>query len=471
MKPLKIKYKYQILLYFSLLLVAISLFFSFVLVQKEKSTKMDRLIFQMQPYTDLIYNYIERDTLDFSEEFIKRKISEIYSILPMDMRITVLDTLGWVLYDNITGNGIKLENHLSRAEVAEAKKQGCGSAIRYSETLKAEYLYYVKKYPDIYVRTSLEYKTSVLPVIKSDNRFMVYIVLILISVIILIIYISRQISRPVTSLNEFINLVQQGKGDYDNIRFPANEFGDVGEKIIQTFKQLESTKHYKQQLTHNVAHELKTPVTGIRGYLETLLQQENIEPAQRMFFLERALAQTMRLSAIIEDISILNKIEEAADKFDIEKINIRQCIKEIESDLAFKLEEKSIEFKINVDEQLTIEGIYMLIYSLFKNLIDNSIEHGGENIGIFIENTSCDHTFAYFTYYDTGKGVPEKHLNRIFERFYRVEAGRSRKSGGSGLGLSIVRNSINLHKGTIDVKNKIDGGLVFDFSLALKIRT
>jgi len=425
----------------------------------------------MHPYTDLIYNYIEKDTLNFSSEFIERTITGINSVLPKDMRVTVLDTSGWVLYDNISGIRSKQENHMGRPELIDAKKNSWGSALRYSETLKSEYLYYVKKYPGIYVRTALEYKVSVLPVIKRDNRYMVYIMIIFIAVIALFIYISRQISRPVSTLKEFIDMVQLGKGDYNNIHFPDNEFGDVGEKIIQTFRQLENTKQYKQQLTHNVAHELKTPVTGIRGYLETLLQQENIDPEQRKFFLERALAQTMRLSAIIEDISILNKIEEAADKFDIEQINIRHCIKEIESDLAFKLEEKNIEFKINVDEKLEIEGIYLLIYSLFKNLIDNSIEHGGENIKINIENTSCDDTFAHFKYFDTGKGVPEKHLNRIFERFYRVEAGRSRKSGGSGLGLSIVRNSINLHKGEINVKNREDGGLVFEFSLALKMKS
>jgi signal transduction histidine kinase len=285
--------------------------------------------------------------------------------------------------------------------------------------------------------------------------------------LVVFVYLSRQINKPISSLKEFIDKVQHGKGDYDKIRFPDNEFGEVGEQIIQAFRQLESTKKYKQQLAHNVAHELKTPLTGIRGYLETLLQQENIDPQQRKFFLERAYAQTIRLSAIIEDISVLNKIEEAADKYEFEQINIRQCIKEIESDLSFKLEEKNIEFIINVEENLVIEGIYVLIYSLFKNLIDNSIEHGGENIEICIENTSCDEKFAYFTYSDTGKGVPENHLDRIFERFYRVEAGRSRKSGGSGLGLSIVRNAVMLHKGEISIRNREEGGLIFEFSLAI----
>ncbi|MEN6619022.1 MAG: ATP-binding protein [Rikenellaceae bacterium] len=471
MKQVKIKYKYQIILYFSLMLIAISLGFSYVFVQKEKNIKMDMLKFQMYPYTDLIYNYITKDSVNFSGEFVENRITELSGTLPKEMRITIINPFGWVIYDNLSGENIKNENHIDRPEIQDANKKGFGSALRYSATLHSDYLYYAKKYPDLYIRTALDYKASVQPLVKSDNKYRAFIIIVFIIVIALLVYISRQIGQPVSALKEFIDKVQQGKGDYDNIRFPDNEFGELGEKIIQTFRQLENTKQYKQQLTHNVAHELKTPVTGIRGYLETLLQQENIDNEQRRFFLDRAYAQTMRLSAIITDISILNKIEEAADKFYIEKINIRQCIKEIESDLAFKLEEKNIQFTINVDENLTIEGIYLLIYSLFKNLIDNSIEHGGENIKICIENTRCDENYAYFTYYDTGKGIPEMHLDRIFERFYRVEAGRSRKSGGSGLGLSIVKNSINMHKGTISVKNRDDGGLVFKFSLALKIKS
>jgi signal transduction histidine kinase len=452
------------------MVIAISLGFSYILVQQAKNTKMEVLKFQMHPYSDLIYNYIANEDTTFSDDFIVDRISELKGILPSDMRFTILNPAGRVIYDNLSSGYIKMENHLKRPEIADAISNGSGSALRFSVTLNSDYLYYAKRYPKLIVRAALNYKTAVKPLLSNDKRYGAYIILIFIIVIALLVYVSRQVGRPVSALKEFIDKVQQGKGDYEDIRFPDNEFGDVGERIKQTFRQLENTKQYKQQLTHNVAHELKTPVTGIRGYLETLLQQENIDPEQRRFFLERAYAQTMRLSSIITDISVLNKIEEAADKFEIETINISQCIKEIESDLAFKLGEKNIEFSIKVSEDLNIEGIYLLVYSLFKNLIDNSIEHGGENIEIYIENTKCEDNFAWFTYYDTGKGVPQNHLERIFERFYRVEAGRSRKSGGSGLGLSIVKNAINLHKGSISVRNRENGGLAFDFSLALKIK-
>jgi len=305
--------------------------------------------------------------------------------------------------------------------------------------------------------------------IKSEEKNILAIAIVFIVSTILLLYFSRKINRPMNALKEFIDIVQNGKGDYENINFPDNEFGEVGEKIIQTFKQLEETKKYKQQLTHNIAHELKTPVTSIRGYLETLLQQKDMNKEQSRFFIERAYAQTLRLTSLITDISTLNNIEEAYGRFDIEIINLRKCIQEIENDLAYKLSENGIIISVNIEEHLVVEGVYLLIYSLFKNLIDNSIDHGGKDIRIGIETINVDPYQVRFRYYDTGKGVAQEHLERLFERFYRVESGRSRKSGGSGLGLSIVKNAILLHNGSISVCNREGGGLQFDFSLSAKM--
>jgi signal transduction histidine kinase len=303
---------------------------------------------------------------------------------------------------------------------------------------------------------------------RYDLGSLLSVILLLTVSVILIIYFNKKANKPIKDLKDLLNLVQKGHGYYENLNFSKNELGEIEEKIIQTFKQLEETKIYKQQLTHNIAHELKTPVTSIRGYLETLMQQE-MDKDQRKFFVERAYAQTLRLSSLITDISTLNNIEEASWKYETEKINIKRCIKEIESDLSFSLSENNIKIFTDVDENIEIEGVYILIYSLFKNLIDNSIEHAGRGVEIYIQTTSIDPEMIWFRYYDTGKGVSEEHLERLFERFYRVEAGRSRKSGGSGLGLSIVKNSVLLHNGSITVCNKKEGGLQFDFSLSAKM--
>jgi len=472
---LKIGYKNKILLYFLLILTVITLLFSYLFIMRNRNLKVERLVMIMQPYADIIYSDIsshrelisgtgsETDT----ESIIISSIERLKNILPAEMRITILDTSTRVLFDNISGRDRITGDHSIRPEIRDAMDKGSGSAMRYSSTLESDYLYFAKRYPTLYIRTALEYENSVLPVIKIDRQYQMFILIVLISSIAILLYMTRKISKPFSALKEFVDKVEHKESDYGDIAFPKGELGEVGEKIIHAFHQLENTKRYKQELTHNIAHELKTPVTGIRGYIETILQQEDLAPEQRKAFLEKAYAQAMRLSSIVNDISILNKIEEAEYKFDFEPVNISQCIADIESDLALKIEERQISFIATVNKELFIEGNYLLIYYLFKNLIENSIEYAGNNITIYIGLDKVVNDIAHFTYYDTGIGVPDKHLERIFERFYRIDEGRSRKSGGSGLGLSIVRNSVNLHKGAISVKNRESGGLQFDFSLKI----
>jgi signal transduction histidine kinase len=464
MSRFKVSYKYKILLYFLVVLIATGLLFSYILVKREQQLKLDRITYQMQPYTDLIYHNIKGN---LEREHLESVVDSLGDILPKGLRITILDRSAWVIFDNMSHRDSILDNHLNRPELSEADSLGYGTSLRYSATLGNEYLYYAKKYPELFLRTALEYDTAILPVIRVDKTYQIYIAFVFLLALGVIVYIIRTVNKPYSALKEFINRVQHGDENYDDLELPKDELGEVIEKIVSAFRQQEISKKYKQELTHNVAHELKTPVAGIRGYLETLLGQENIDKEQSRFFLERAYAQTLRLNAIINDMAVLNKIEEAADKFEYEKINVWKCLKEIENDLSYKLVENKIKFVVNVEWELEIEGNYLLIYSLFKNLIDNSIDHAGKGIGIYISQTGISDNMVRFTYYDTGKGVKEEHIGRIFERFYRVEEGRSRKSGGSGLGLSIVKNAVMLHKGTISVKNRYNGGLQFDFSLRI----
>ena len=222
-------------------------------------------------------------------------------------------------------------------------------------------------------------------------------------------------------------------------------------------------------MTNNIAHELKTPVSSIRGYIETILEQNNLDPAKQKFFLERAYTQLLRLSDLIRDMALITKTEEASELFEKEEINIRNTIVEVLNDLENPLKNNKIKVENCVQPNVEIEGNHTLLYSIFRNLIDNTINYAGGNVTIHIENYTEDSEFYYFSYYDTGKGIEEEHLTKIFDRFYRVNPGRSRKSGGSGLGLSIVKNAVLFHKGQISAKNRKDGGLEFIFSLRKKL--
>lgn len=223
-------------------------------------------------------------------------------------------------------------------------------------------------------------------------------------------------------------------------------------------------RQLKQEMTSNIAHELKTPVSSIRGYLEILLSDKPVDDERRRFFLDRCFRQTLRLSDLIQDVSIINKLEESADLFPRTEVDATEVAKEAIDDLADKAAAAGITIQNNLPA-MPLGGNHELLYCIFRNLVENSIAYAGSNINIVLETykESPDHYFIH--YYDTGKGVADEYLSRLFDRFVRIDEGRSRQNGGTGLGLSIVKHSVLFHGGEIYAKNRAEGGLEFFFSL------
>ncbi len=246
----------------------------------------------------------------------------------------------------------------------------------------------------------------------------------------------------------------------------ANIFEDNSfEIMLSDISKREKTKQLKQEMTGNIAHELRTPITSIRGYLETVLNT-TLDEQKKHYFIERAFQQTLSLSEIIQDMSIIAKMEEAPNAFPLEQVDIKALLLRIKSEAQIRLDSKNFDMHWHLPETITLQGNPNLLYALFNNLIENAIRYAGENIKIRINLYNEDDDYYYFTFYDTGVGIQdESHLNRIFERFYRINAGRTRDSGGSGLGLSIVKNAVGFHKGKIMAKNRKEGGLEFLFTL------
>ena len=158
-------------------------------------------------------------------------------------------------------------------------------------------------------------------------------------------------------------------------------------------------------------------------------------------------------------------MDEAPHLVEIETVNLSKLIENMLNEVALGLEEKQIKVVNKLPFNLILTGNNSLIYSIFRNLMDNAIAYAGTNITVTINCFREDEKFYYFSFSDTGVGVPEEHLNRLFERFYRVDKGRSRKLGGTGLGLAIVKNAVLFHGGTIFAKNNPHGGLEFVFTL------
>lgn len=241
-------------------------------------------------------------------------------------------------------------------------------------------------------------------------------------------------------------------------------------------------RQLKQEMTNNIAHELKTPVSSIRGFLEILLGDKPVAEEQRRYFLERCYSQTLRLSDLINDVSLINKLEEANDLFNRETVNVWERAEEAIRELQPNAEQQHITIQNDLPKDMIIEGNSLLLYSIFRNLIENSITHAGEGVNIGMtcyrrdtgavkregpdgNETDRNEDYYFIQFYDTGKGVSNEYLPKLFDRFVRIDEGRSRKSGGTGLGLSIVKHAVLFHGGDIYVQNRKEGGLEFFFSL------
>lgn len=574
---MKITYKQRIIGYFLLIFILFVVFITLFEQSQEKKFRTQSMESRLDGYAEIIHAYMEQYQLPDSVRI--PQIHNIEQVLPATIRITIIDNEGYVMYDKDVENVGSMDNHLDRPEIMNALYSSYGSHIRMSASVKQEYLYYAKYYGGYYVRVALPYNVETRNMLKADNLFIYIILALFLIVLVLINYAAGRFSKSIVQLKDFASRVKNGQSIPDNIDFPEDELGDIGNELTDIFKQMEGNKqnlemereklihhfqlsgegiciynsrkekiyantifiqylnfltdqpildtnelftndtfepvtefvdaenkqtnHFvyqimrngkifsiqtvvfdddsfeivikdiskseknrllKQEMTSNIAHELRTPVTSLRGYLETLSNQHLDADKQKMF-IERAFLQSIRLSNLIEDVSIISKIEEAPSLFTIENVNLSQLIEGLRIDITDKLQENRIAFYFSLKNNFWVTGNYTLLYSIFRNLVDNSISYAGQDVEIHINNYMEDENYYYFSYYDTGMGVKEGHLSRLFERFYRVAEGRTRDTGGSGLGLSIVKNAILFHKGDIHVKNHVGGGLEFLFTL------
>lgn len=282
----------------------------------------------------------------------------------------------------------------------------------------------------------------------------------------------RAISRFVDSDNEEVMsepcLGEKIEKDGRTFMLSCVRFDDGGFEIsINDITQAEEQSRLKQQLTQNVAHEFKTPVCSIQGYLETIIQNypQNLTQEQLQHFLQRCYSQSNRLHNLVGDIAQLSEMNGAIQQLNREPVNVSQLVRRIEAEISNRLSAQNMSVANSLPETLYVDGDSSKLYSIFRNLFDNAVAYAGEGVTIKVNCFRTDEEFYYFSFSDNGCGVPEEHLNRLFERFYRVDKGRSRKMGGTGLGLAIVKNAVALHGGTISVRRSREGGLEFVFTL------
>lgn len=229
-------------------------------------------------------------------------------------------------------------------------------------------------------------------------------------------------------------------------------------------EQAAKENEMRRQLTNNIAHELKTPTASILGYIETIMEHPNLDAETKRQFVVRTHSQAMRLTALLQDISTLNRIDYAPDQLIKERTDVSHLFSDIVQETAHTLSQRHQTLRNCLPGDIIINGNASLLYSLFRNLVDNAANYAGEGARIEISATEQPRQWE-FVFEDNGPGISKEHLSRIFERFYRIDKGRSRALGGTGLGLAIVKNAVLLHGGTIKVQSADPHGLRFAFTL------
>ncbi len=235
------------------------------------------------------------------------------------------------------------------------------------------------------------------------------------------------------------------------------------DKRIEGERQQQQTV-LRRELTQNIAHELKTPVASIMGFSETILDNPDLPPDMLRDFIQRTHDQAVRLSELLQNISALNKMEYAPTQFEMARVNVSRLVAEVALERRYAIEKQGMTLRNCLPENVVALGNRALLYSVLRNLIDNAIKYAGTGTTVEVSAERDDNMWRV-TVSDNGKGVPQHNLPRLFERFYTVDNGRSRSLGGSGLGLSIVKNAVLLHGGEVTAGKSPEGGLAVTFTL------
>ena len=422
-----IKLSYHKRLFLVIIVFLWSVVFCFIGFQylREQQYKSDFLNAQLQLYNRHLLEIVEEGQP--YEEYIMTHNK------PFDeLRVTIITLSGAVIYDNVLLID-SLDNHRERPEVVQALKNGSGYHIgRQSASDGREYFYSATKGERVIVRTAIPYSSSLDELLKADWNFLIVMISISVVMSVVAFFITRKLGKNIERIK----------------RYEAEQEKDI----------------LKRQLTNNINHELKTPVASIQVCLETLLSGISLSDEKRQELIERCYTNNERLRRLLNDVSLITRMEDGSALIGKERIVVNDIIKEIADELEIMPENERMVLHSDFNEQVVMEANLSLIGSIFRNLTENAIAYSeGRNIYISLLENNDEECRICFE--DDGKGVQEEQLSRLFERFYRVDKGRSRQKGGTGLGLAIVKHAVQFHGGTIKVSNRYKGGLRFEFSL------
>ncbi len=584
------RYKRKLFLYFFVVFLIFTIVIGGFQYDREKRYKIEQLENTLDIYSGLIRNFIDENGILANGQFSRLDSMDV--ILPdHNIRITVIDLKGKVLFDSFVDDYASLENHKDRPEIQKALYSDSGSNIRLSASTGKDYYYYAKLYGDYFVRTAMVYDIQGQALLKPDKLFILVILVLFVFMWASLAYVADKFGKSVSALSDFaLEVNKKGKLDKE-IQFPNNEIGVISRQIAHIFDdlqeaknaiqnekdklvnhihvsqegiafftlekkkimannhfiqyintisekltlsldnifdieelqpinefievnqknggieysgdlpvlkfevsaggkyfsvqcicfqdgsfeisinditKLEKRKQLKQEMTNSIAQELQTPVNAIKGILDNLSSDNELSKEEYNKYILKVKKELKRIDKLTRDTSILAKIEEAGSLYPVKKVNLQQIVNEAVSTQQAGIEGNGIHVQMDIPDDTVIKGNKFLLEAIFQNLLENTIQYAGSNVDVEIKMYLEDKYNYNFMYSDSGKGIPEEYLPRIFERFYQIDRENQEEYEGSGLGLAIVKNAVEFHKGKISAKNRKKGGMEFVFSLSKK---
>lgn len=379
-------------------------------------------------------------------------------------RITVIDRNGQVLMDT-DGEAALLDNHLQRKEVQQAIQNGSGYAIRFSDTLQKQMLYVAVASSEdgcIY-RMAIPYSGF-----AAYNRVLLGPLMAVVVLALVVSYwLARRFSFTITRpLQEIAGELAKLSDTANTLSFKSYPYVELNQ-IVQTTKTMEreiqdyitrltKEKQIRQAFFSNASHELKTPLTSIRGYAELLEHGLVKDEAQRQLCLTHILKETDAMTRLIEDILMISRLESDEAEVIISDVAVDVVLREVVAALHPLADRQHVVVRTSC-KPLVWRMAQQHLEQILSNVISNAIKYNKENGTVDVEILQQEDTLV-IAVEDSGVGIAEANIERIFERFYRLDDGRSKKIGGTGLGLSIVKHIVQYHRGTIQVTSKVGVG-------------
>ena len=407
-------------------------------------------------------------TIDWESSDLEKQIVEISSQMNNDYRITIIDNDGSVLADSETGNPETMENHKNRKEVKEAFQDGFGTKVRNSSTIKGSMMYaaYCSPTQHKVIRISIHHDV-ITDLMKMMVPSIAISLLLALSVAgVLTNKFAASVTKPILEISHKLEGIYDEKIDfnfphyqYDELNIIARTTTDMSKSVQDYIRKLEKEKTIRQEFFSNASHELKTPLTAIRGYAELLQSGMASDTQMQKEFLGRIHSEVEEMTSLINDILMISRLETKELMPTKEMLCVKSVAEEVKKTLKPLADENNVSLEIHCCD----EFVYMdrsHLQGILSNLIGNAVKYNRPG-GFVQTDITMDSTSLSIRVEDSGIGIAKEDQKRIFERFYRVDKGRSKRVAGTGLGLSIVKHVTEFYGGCVSVESQSGVGSTF----------